>query len=142
MSAETTSTGDEPEESEKPARRKKRKKATTPKTPTKRKKAKTPIERTAAALDESGNERPAFLLKFPKNDELDRLVAAFERGDYNTVRSDAPALAEKSEDASVRDAALELRRRIDPDPLAKYLLWASMALLTFLVLWTYLGHEH
>ena len=32
---------------------------------------------------------------------------------------------------------LELRRRIEPDPLAKYLLFVSVLLLVFLVVWAY-----
>ena len=41
------------------------------------------------------------------------------------------------EDAAVRAAALELRRRIEPDPLAKYLLFISFVLLVFLIVWAY-----
>ncbi len=90
-----------------------------------------------SALDAHGRERPRFLLSFPSDPELDRLVAAFERGDFATVRADAPALAERTEDEHVRDAALELRRRLDPDPLIKYLLLASVVLLFVLVMHAY-----
>lgn len=90
-----------------------------------------------SALDAQGRERPRFLLSFPSDPDLDRLVAAFERGDFATVRADAPALAERTEDAHVRDAALELRRRLDPDPLIKYLLLASVVLLFVLVMHAY-----
>ena len=92
-------------------------------------------------LDASGAERPRFLLSFPADRELERLVAAFEAGDYATVREEAPALAARSTDPRVRDAALELRRRIDPDPLIRYLLLVSVALLGFLVLYVY-THRH
>lgn len=122
------------EETAPPARKKKRRKkrrrtdelATTP---------------ARTELDANGRERPKFLLAFPDDPELQRLVRAFEAGDFATVRSSAPALAEKSEDSRVRDAALELRRRIDPDPLIKYILLASVLLLGFLVLYVY-THRH
>ncbi len=89
------------------------------------------------ALDPSGAERPRFLLSFPHDKELDALVQAYESGDFARVRREAPALAERSEDPRVREAALELRRRIDPDPLMRYLLLAAIALLAFLVLHAY-----
>lgn len=88
-------------------------------------------------LDAQGRERPRFLLDFPADPDLDKLVHAFEAGDFATIRTDAEALADKSEDPLVRDAALELRRRIDPDPLVKYILLASVLLLAFLVLYVY-----
>jgi len=91
-------------------------------------------------LDERGRERPAFLSAFPHDPDLDRLIAAYEAGNYARVRRDAPALAERSEDRTVRDAALELRRRIDPDPLARYLLLIAICLLVFLVIWVYVTH--
>jgi hypothetical protein len=106
----------------------------------KRKKTGREIERVRE-LDDSGSERPRFLLSFPHDRDLDRLVAAFEAGDYATVREEAPALAARSSDPRVRDAALELRRRIDPDPLIRYLLLVSLALLGFLVLYVY-THKH
>ena len=94
-----------------------------------------------ALLDANGRERPRLLLAFPDNAELQRLVRAFEAGDFSTIRRDSDELAEKSEDPLVRDAALELRRRIDPDPLVKYILLASVLLLGFLVLYVY-THRH
>ena len=92
-------------------------------------------------LDAASRERPRFVLSFPSDPELDRLVAAFERGDFAAVRSGALPLAERAEDERVRDAALELRRRIDPDPLIRYLLLASVILLVVLVLHAY-AHKH
>ena len=82
-----------------------------------------------------------FTRSFPDDPELKRLVAAFESGDYYTVRTGAPALAERTADADVRKAALELRRRIEPDPAQLYLLGLTLALLVFLVAWFYL-HKH
>ena len=90
-----------------------------------------------AVLDAAGRERPRFLLAFPDHPELARLSAAFEAGNYALVRAEAEALAERTENPAVRDAALELRRRIEPDPLAKYLLALTAALLVFLAYFAY-----
>lgn len=90
-------------------------------------------------LDAQGRYRPAFLLDFPSDPELERLIAAYEAGNYAYVREHADELAERTEDPAVQDAALELRRRIDPDPLIKYLLFAAMTLLAFLIAWAYLA---
>ncbi|RYZ04045.1 MAG: hypothetical protein EOO73_25685 [Myxococcales bacterium] len=88
-------------------------------------------------LDTAGRERPRFLLGFPPNADLARLAAAFEAGNYALVRAEAEALAERTESPAVRDAALELRRRIEPDPLAKYMLALTAALLLLLAYWAY-----
>jgi hypothetical protein len=77
-------------------------------------------------------ERPAFAARYPKNPELDALVNAFAHGDFARVRREAPALAEKTDDAAVRDAAHDLRRRLDPSPLALYLVALGFALLAYL----------
>lgn len=90
-----------------------------------------------AVLNAAGRERPRFLLGFPPHAELARLSAAFEAGNYALVREEAEALAERAESPAVRDAALELRRRIDPDPLAKYLLALTAALLLALAYFAY-----
>jgi hypothetical protein len=65
------------------------------------------------------------------------LVAAFEAGNYALVREQAEALAERAESPAVREAALELRSRIEPDPLVKYLLALTAALLLFLAYFAY-----
>jgi len=96
-----------------------------------------PDDADDAVLDASGRERPRFLLAFPQDPELMRLAAAFEAGNYALVREQAEALAERTESPAVRDAALELRRRIDPDPLAKYLLALTAALLLSLAYFAY-----
>jgi hypothetical protein len=89
------------------------------------------------ALDAQGRERPRFLLGFPEHPELQRLARAFEAGNYALVRAEAEGLAERAESRAVRDAALELRRRIEPDPLAKYLLALTALLLLSLAYWAY-----
>ena len=84
---------------------------------------------------------PAFARTWPRDPALDALVTAFEAGNYDLVRTEAPALAQRTEDDSVRRAARELRRRLDPDPVAVYMLAAAAALLFFLASW-YLLHPH
>jgi len=70
-------------------------------------------------------------------------VAAFERGDFRWVRREAPRIARDAASPAVRRAALEVRRRIDPDPVAVALLGIAVALLAFLVVWTYaFPHAH
>ena len=88
-------------------------------------------------LNALGEERPSFLLEFPDDPELERLIAAFEDGDFSRVRREAPALARRTLDERVRRAALELRRRIDPDPLLLVLLAFSLALCAVIVAWVY-----
>lgn len=90
-----------------------------------------------APLDANGNERPVFLLDFPEDPELERLVQAFEAGNYAEVRKSAPGVAERARTPEIRAAALELRRRIDPDPLSFYIVLISAVLLLFLAVWAY-----
>jgi hypothetical protein len=111
-------------------RRKKRKKPAT----------EAPAEPSEPALTADGRERPVFLLAFPKDAELDRLVRAFEAGNYAFVREHAPKLAEQSSSARVREAARELARRIEPDPLVKLLLALSVALFLVIAFWAYKTH--
>ena len=82
-----------------------------------------------------------FTRSFPDDPELQRLVRAFDAGDYNTVRTDAPSLAEKTANPAVKTAALDLRRRIEPHPAQLYLLGLTFALLGFLTAWFY-AHQH
>jgi hypothetical protein len=91
-------------------------------------------------LDDNGRERPLFVLGFPSDPELDRLVRAFELGNYAYVREHAPKLAERAESERVREAARELARRIEPDPLIKILLLLSVLLLAALTIWAYKTH--
>jgi hypothetical protein len=86
-------------------------------------------------------EGPSFARHFPREPELDRLVAAFERGNYALVREQAPRLMKATARDDVRLAARELRRRIDPDPLASFLLVAAAGLLAFLA-YFYFAHTH
>ena len=86
-------------------------------------------------------DRPAFAADFPSDPELDDLVRAFEQGNYARVRREAPALAKRTDRPEVRRAARELARRLDPDPLAIYMLIAAALLLVFLAVW-YWTHPH
>jgi hypothetical protein len=91
--------------------------------------------------EEPEPEIPAFARKYPRDPELDALVAAFEAGDYGRVRREAPKLAKRTDRDDIRAAARELRRRLDPDPAAVFLLAIAAALL--LVLFGYYGlHQH
>jgi hypothetical protein len=101
-----------------------------------------PAEEEDRPLNSDGRERPRFLLKFPDDPELQRLARAFEAGNYEAVRVGASKLAESTEDPIVGAAARELRRRIDPDPLMKYLLWVAALLFVFVVWYTYQGQSH
>ena len=101
-----------------------------------------PAEVADRQLNTDGRERPRFLLKFPDDPELQRLARAFEAGNYEAVREGAGKLAESASDPLVSAAAKELRRRIDPDPLMKYLLWVAVALFVLVVWYTYQGQSH
>jgi hypothetical protein len=107
-----------------------------------RRRPETEPESEALTADAEVDEHvPAFARSWPRDVALVALVAAFEAGNYARVRKEAPALAENTEDEAVRRAARELRRRVDPDPVAVYMLMAAAALLVFLASW-YLLHPH
>ena len=84
---------------------------------------------------------PAFALDFPADPALQALVAAFDQGDYARVRREAPALVKSTESTAVRKAARVLLARIEPDPIAVYLLAGAALLLSFLAFW-YWTHPH
>ncbi|MEO7329619.1 MAG: hypothetical protein ABI193_13655 [Minicystis sp.] len=87
------------------------------------------------------DDLPAFAQSFPHDPALDALVAAFEGGDYARVRREGPALAKSTERPEVRTAARELVKRLDPDPIAVYLLGTAALLLVFLAGWFWM-HPH
>ncbi len=88
-------------------------------------------------LNAAGEERPAFLLEFPEDPQLELLIAAFEAGNFAQVRAEAPRLAASTQSAAVRRAALELRSRTAPDPLLVGMLGLCILLFVFLVAWIY-----
>lgn len=122
-------------------RRKRRYPATAAAEPERAAEASSEETETAAEPALEDEAVPAFARAFPREPALDALVAAFEAGDYARVRREAPALARQTDDDAVRAAARELRRRLDPDPLALYLLGAAALLLLFLAGW-YWAHPH
>ncbi len=79
--------------------------------------------------------RPPFAADWPHDAELDRLLAYLARGNHRAVRDGADVLAEKATDPKVAAAARDLRRRIEPDPIARILLGATFVLLMVLTLW-------
>ena len=91
------------------------------------------------ALNAEGRERPRFLLEFPNDPALQQLVSAFEAGNYRAVREGSAKLVASSEDPIVRASARELARRVEPDPLMKYLLFVAIGLFVFVVWYTYKG---
>lgn len=82
-----------------------------------------------------------FARDFPRDAALDRLVVLFEQGNYAQLRQDAPALLASSKDAAVQAATRELLKRLEPDPLALYLLAIAGVLLLVLAGW-YWTHPH
>jgi hypothetical protein len=119
--------------------------------PKKKKKKKKKVEVGAAgdtaavvaerpALDADGRERPRFLLRFPRDPDLEPLIEAFEAGNFRKVREDAPRLAERTERPEVKRAAEELLRRIEPDPLVKFILGVAVFLFVAVVTYVYYAH--
>lgn len=86
--------------------------------------------------------REDFAKDFPSDPALAKLLVAFDRGDYFTVRRDAEAVAEKAKDPRVAKAARDLRARIDPAPTASLLLLVGLALAVFVGGYFLLKHEH
>src|SRR5262245_41442498 len=99
-------------------------------------------ESKGPVLGPEGWERPGFVLDFPKDAELERLVRAFELGNYAFVREHGKKLADSSSDPDVKNAAGELLRRIEPDPLVRILFLMTVALLLFMVFYAYRAHGH
>lgn len=96
------------------------------------------VPTTSEAAKRGKGPLPArFLAELPPDPELARLARAFEDGNYAWVRRHAPLLAERTEDEAVRAAARDLLRRLEPDPLAKYLLALSVLLLIGVTIFVY-----
>lgn len=101
------------------------------------------VPRTDATLqgDRDAVPRPQFARGFPDDETLDALVTAFQLGDYERIRREAPRLADRTTDPEVKRAALELGRRIKPDPVSLVLVLVAMLLLSVLS-YHYLAHPH
>jgi len=83
---------------------------------------------------------PPFAQRYPQDETLDALLVMFERGNYASVREGATKLAANSSKPAVRQAAEDLLRRLEPDPLAIYLLGTASLLLVFFTIW-YFTHR-
>ena len=90
---------------------------------------------------QDGDSRPLFARQYPRAPAIDRLLQAFARGDYATVRLEAPKVAAGATDPQVAAAARDLQKRIRPDPAALYLMGLTLVLLVFLGAWFFL-HKH
>lgn len=84
---------------------------------------------------------PAFAKDFPRDPELDRVLALFEQGNYAAVRTAAADLIARTKDDEIRAAAKQILDRLKPDPLALYLVGIAAALLVILAGW-YWTHPH
>ena len=83
---------------------------------------------------------PLFAQRYPQDEKLDSLLASFERGNYAAVREGAEKLLAGDAKPAVRQAAEDLLRRLEPDPLARYLLGIATLLLVFFSIW-YFTHR-
>ncbi len=83
---------------------------------------------------------PSFAQKYPRHEELDALLDAFEKGNYARVREGAQKLILTTKEPAVRRAAEDLSSRLEPDPLARYMLGAASLLLVFFSIW-YFTHR-
>lgn len=81
-----------------------------------------------------------FLLRFPKDAELEPAVTAFIKGDYRETQRVCSELLQRDLDPDTHNAARELLRRLKPDRLVLGILWGSFVLWALLVLWAY-GHQ-
>lgn len=85
---------------------------------------------------------PLFAQRYPHDEQLDALLVTFERGDYAAVREGAQKLLASDAKPAVRQAAEDLLRRLEPDPLARYLLGGSVLLLMFFTIWYFTHRLH
>ncbi|HSO38716.1 MAG TPA: hypothetical protein VLT33_39575 [Labilithrix sp.] len=139
--AEEKTEADEPEAEEKPDDQ--------PEAAAKPEAEERPEAEATTAEEKPAEERswgfPAFARGFPRDPELDALVAKFADGDYLAVRTGAPRLAAKDGvSADVKKAAELLRARVEPDTTARTFFGLAAALLVFLTVWwvTHDGPEH
>ncbi len=80
-------------------------------------------------------ERATFAREFPRDPELDALVAAFEAGDFARVRAGAAAVAASGKGEDVKRAAAVLVARTKADPLQSLLVGIAAGLLVLLSAW-------
>jgi len=135
-SSSSESAGGDAPSPPKKKKKKKKKRAAAPSDEPKQEKPAGPV------LTAEGWERPGFVGDFPSDPELDRLVRAFELGNYAFVREHGAKLAKSAAEESVRSAAKELVRRTEPDPLVRILFLMSLGLFLFMVFYAYRSHGH
>ncbi len=87
-------------------------------------------------------KRTDFAKGYPEDPALTKLLEAFDRGDYLTVRRDAEEIAKATDDPNVAKAARELRQRIEPARTASLLLLVGLVLAVFVGGYFLLQHEH
>lgn len=83
---------------------------------------------------------PTFAQRYPQDEALDALLRFFDRGNYAAVREGAEKLLTSDAKPAVKQAAEDLLRRLEPDPLARYLMGTATLLLVFFSLW-YFTHR-
>jgi hypothetical protein len=83
---------------------------------------------------------PPFALNYPQDETLDALLVTFEKGNYAAVREGVQKLLQSDAKKPVKQAAEDLLRRLEPDPLAHYMLGISVLLLVFFSIW-YFTHR-
>jgi hypothetical protein len=96
------------------------------------------LGRMAQQQPKGGDGHPQFARQYPRTPDIDRLLRAFENGDYETVRLDAPKVAAAAKDPLEAAAARDLARRTLPDPMALYIMALTLALFVFLSAWVFL----
>ena len=101
---------------------------------------KSPRKKAKKKKAKARDDGPLFAQRYPRDETLDALLVTFERGDYAAVREGAQKLIASGPKPAVRQAAEDLLRRIEPDPLASYLLGIATLLLVFFTIW-YFTHR-
>ncbi len=76
-----------------------------------------------------------FAATYPRDADLDALVAAFDAGDFRRVREAVPRIVASAKDDAVKRAAGDLLARTKADPLATLLVVISALLLVLLTAW-------
>ena len=102
-----------------------------------------PVEATEhESTEPPRSDVPAFALAYPLDDEdLEEIARLFEQGHYGDVRERAMKLVHQTERDEVRRAARDVLKRLEPDPVAKYLIAGAAVLLVFLAGWFW-THPH
>lgn len=79
------------------------------------------------ALLRNTDARPPFAQDYPKDPEIEALLALFEAGDYGAMRERAKKL--ESRDEGVRLAVRDLVARTEPDPAMRWIFLGILAMI-------------